>query len=186
MKIRGQQPGANRARFTLRRADGRAWTIILQALPYGFPEKNEREIPAPIPPSEFARGSDGKILRDEDGLAVRQVRREDPNYRAEVNRVNQLRTIAALVAALAADPEVQFESKRKDFPSIRAWAEAVEKEIAAAGITDAEILQMLGRVQDLSRGISDRVDQAADDFLPGAPPGQPGESPTAQGEPNST
>jgi hypothetical protein len=185
MKIRGEQPGLNRAKHTLRRADGRAWTVILQALPYGFPEKNARDLPQPAAPVEVVRDRRGAVVRDDDGTALTTHDRQNQPWRAEVERINALRMVHAFVTALSADPAVTWENAREKFPTTREWIEAVEQEIIAAGITDAEISEILAVVADLNRGLAGRMDQAAEDFLPGTQSDSAGKSPRDAAEPSS-
>ena len=186
MKIKGETPGRNRTRYLIRRPDGRGWVVWLQAHPYGFAERMEREIVEPEAPVEFAKGEGGRILRDEEDRALTYRNRSEPTYRARLNRVNQLRSIYALVEALRSDPDVQFDAKRESFPTPEAWLTAIETELADAGITDAEILRMLGKVSDLNQGMSDRVDKAVDDFLSRHPSPTDGGSPANPDGPNAT
>jgi hypothetical protein len=195
MKIGGKTPGVNRGVIEFHRPGG-LFRLVVQAVPYGFPERLEREIPAPEPPVDFARDpKTGAAVRDEFGMAVKVERKSDPGYQRELGRVRALRVVAHVREALRGDPGIRFEADEQPEQSGavrkpasgRAYAEAVEQEFAEAGIADAEILAIFGKSIELSRGTAQRVDEAAERFLSVVQDSAPaGKSPTAPDEAGST
>ena len=178
MKISGVSPGLNQGTFDLTRGD-RAFRLTLSALPIGWNSRNEREVPDPVPATEFAKDGKGRILRDADDRPVARQKTDDPAYRAARSRAEFLRGIHSVVEALREDKTVVLDAKRKKFPTTPAWLEAVVAELAADGITEAEIAGMLDKVRELNLGRGARVEAEASDFLPVAPSPQPGQSQTA-------
>jgi hypothetical protein len=175
MKISGKVPGVNRGVIEFHRPGGAPFRLAVQAVPYGFPERLLRELPAPEPPVEFARDpKSGAVLRDEFGMALKSEKRSDPKYQQELGRVRALRVVLHAREALRGDRNVQFDADAQ--PEIagavrkptsgRAYAEAIEKEFAAAGFSDAEVVAIFEKSLDLNRGAAQRVDEAAERFLP--------------------
>jgi hypothetical protein len=187
MKIAGKVPGVNRGVIEFHRPGGQVFRLIVQAVPYGFPERIEREIPAPEPPVEFAKDpKSGAVLRDEFGLALKVERKSDPNYQREMGRVRALRVVLQAREALRGDPSVAFDADREQLRG-RLYAERVEKEFAEAGFTDSEIIAIFGKSLELNRGAAQRVDEAAESFLSEGQGSAPaGKSPTAPAEASST
>jgi hypothetical protein len=176
MKIAGSVPGVNFTRHEIRRPDGRAWEIKLTALPLGFLSQLEADLPDPRPPESFAREG-GRILRDEDGRPLKTLDEKNPRYVAELDRVRSLRSYAILVQAMKGDDRVTFEAN-EDSLSRKTFLETVEIELRDAGIADSEIFVMVNKVHALNRGHVDRIEKAAEDFLPGTPLASDGQSPT--------
>ena len=188
MKIAGKTPGINKGVIEFHRPGGNLFRLVVQAVPYGFPERIEREIPTPDPPVEFARDpKTGAILRDESGFAVKTERKGDRKWQTEASRARALRVVLHAREALRCDPSVEFESDKAS-PRLqgRAYAEAVEKEFAEAGFSDREILDIFFKAGELNRGAAQRVSEAAESFLSGTPAGADGKSPSEPAEPTST
>ena len=158
-------------------------------MPYGFPERIEKEIPMPDPPVEFARDpKSGAVLRDENGFAVKTEKRNDRRWQNEAARVRALRVILHAREALRGDPSIQFdEDEKAGKPSAgRPYAEEIEKEFAAAGFSDSEIVAIFSKSLELNRGAAQRVDEAAERFLSGTPADRHGSSPSERDEPSNT
>jgi len=188
MKIGGKVPGVNRGVIEFHRPNGQVFRLAVQAAPYGFPEKVERELPLPDPPVEYARDpKSGAVLRDEAGMAAKTERRSDPRWRKESARVRALRVILQAREALRGDPSVQFEAdEHAGKLALRACAEAIEKEFADAGFSDLEIIAIFNKSYELNRGAQQRVDEAAEGFLSETPAEPDGGSPSEPEEAGST
>ena len=189
MKIAGRTPGRNYGRIEFHRPGGQLFRLIVQAVPYGFPERIEREIPLPEPPVEFARDPrSGAVLRDENGMAVKTEKRGDARYQRELSRVRALRVVLQAREALRGDPNITFEGDERALKekSTRAYAEALEKEFADAGFSDSEIIAIFAKTLELNRGAAQRVDEAAERFLSETPGEPDGKSPSAPEEASST
>lgn len=120
MKIAGKTPGINKGVIEFHRPGGNLFRLVVQAVPYGFPERIEREIPTPDPPVEFARDpKTGAILRDESGFAVKTERKGDRKWQTEASRARALRVVLHAREALRCDPSVEFESDKAS-PRFRA------------------------------------------------------------------
>lgn len=168
MKIHGSTPGANAAEHLITRP-GLTWKVRLTAMPYGFPERIDEELPEPVPPVEFGRDERGKILRDADGQAVTYRKTDDEAYRKAVARRQALRSIYVLWKGLQGDPAVSFEADRARYSTTAAWLADIERELLHAGLADGEIVEMVSTIWRLGRGFVQGVEQAADSFLPTTP-----------------
>ena len=187
MKIAGKIPGVNRGVIEFHRAGGQVFRLVVQAVPYGFPERIEREIPAPEPAVEFARDpKSGAVLRDEGGMAVKVERKYDAAYQRELGRVRALRVVLQAREALRADPNVLFDADGDSKLKGRGYAQKVEEEFPAAGFTDSEIIAIFNKSLELNRGAAQRVDEAAERFLSETPSAPGGTSRSARGEASST
>jgi hypothetical protein len=185
MKIAGKTPGINRGTIEFHRPEGQIFRLIVQAVPYGFPERCEREIPAPEPPVEFARDpKSGAVLRDEFGMALKTERRSDAAYQRELGRARALRVVLQAREALRGDPNVAFDADSLRTQGCQ-FAEAVEAEFAAAGFTDSEIIAIFNKSLELNRGAAQRVDEAAERFLSETASAPAGNSPSAPAEASS-
>jgi hypothetical protein len=187
MKIAGKVPGINRGVIEFHRPGGEVFRLIVQAVPYGFPERVEREIPAPEPPVEFAKDpKSGAVLRDESGMALKVERKSDAAYQRELGRVRALRVVLQVREALRSDPNILFDADGDSKLKGRAYAQKVEEEFAAAGFTDSEIIAIFNKSLELNRGAAQRVDEAAERFLSETPSAPAGNSPSAPAEVSGT
>lgn len=175
MKIAGQTMGLQHGEVTLWR-NGKRIPLTVQALPYGYIDQVESELPDPPAPVEFVRGKGGAVLRDEAGEPIERRKTQDPAWRRECMHMSALRTLAVVVKGLEVDPDFVIETPREKL-SMREWLEKVEVEIRDAGITDAEVNRIHSKIAELCRNLPQAVDKAAERFLPEAAEAEGGNSP---------
>jgi hypothetical protein len=169
MKINGKTAGLNFVVHYIDRPGQEPLSVRLQALPVGFNDAMSADLPEPAAPVEFAKGADGKVLRDELGLAIRVERKGDAGYRAACERIRTLRMYWQLVKALEGDAGVTFEAQWDKYGNRREWLEAIEGELREFGLSDGEIYVMAGKIAALNHGHVARVTGHAESFLPETP-----------------
>jgi len=187
MKISGKTPGINKGSIEFYRGS-HILRLTVQAVPYGVPERLEREMPMPEPPLDFARDpKSGAVLRGEDGLAVKTEKTSDRKWQTESGRVRALRLILRVREALRNDPEIEFEIEQSE-PKLsgRAYAEKLEQEFKDAGFSDSELVQIFNKSRDLERGGPQRVEDKQESFLPAGPVEQASQSSETTAAPGST
>ena len=109
MKIAGRENlTLDRAPLTLRRRSGDDITLTFEALPAGYNEIIQEELPDPKPPIRGFEVWKGKVLRDEDGRAIPKVDTDDVEYRKAVRLNNRRQSVAMIVRSLWADDAVAF------------------------------------------------------------------------------
>lgn len=172
MQLRGVNPTASLTRtFTLPRPDGSEWVFQLRPLPLGFQRRlRERGLTPPAPPIRIARDSQGRPLRDEQGLAVTQSDLTAPEYLAQLELYHQRIAVLAVVESLEADPQVSFEAVAPaGHTGWPAYADALHQELEAAGFTAGDLLLLCQEVCRLSNLLGEHLQQVRANFS-SAPP----------------
>jgi len=139
--------------------DGQPVDLTVSPLPVNFRGRVAQAVPMPRPAVEYERRA-GKVLRGPDGAALKVVRDDEPKYLAAVKRVDDLQGIVLAYQILRADPSIAWDTPPPREPwGDRAFAEAIETEMIAAGFTDGEVLAIIHEAERLEEGAPERVDE---------------------------
>ena len=167
MKINGRSQSESFVRqIALPRPDGSRLVLRVKPLPLGFHRRlRSSGIAPPAPPTRVARGSDGRPLRDAQGLAVLVPDEHDSEHLADVELYHQ--RVAVLVAseALSADTNVEFESavpaNGGDWPR---YADSLHREFAQAGWSDGDLVWLCDQVCRLSNLVDEHLEESRQNF----------------------
>jgi len=114
--------------------EGQDVFIKLKGLPFDIVENLLGEIPDPTPPKgEVMRDGRGQTVMDSRGIPKQVEKIDDPGYLAEVSRANTARSIGMLMECLVPG-QLEFESKREDFPNATDYYFAIKAEMGRDGI----------------------------------------------------
>lgn len=153
-----------------RRADGESVSLVIRPLRLGFRERWAGwGIVPPEPPRRAVRDSQGRLVRDERGLAVMTADETGPAYRAACERY-QARVAALLIAeglcgggvVIAATPPPKGEPGE-------AYADAVLGELEAAGMSAGDVLWVCDEILRYSRLGGEHVVSEEGRFRTGEP-----------------
>ncbi len=135
-----------------RRVDGEAVPLVICPLRLGFRERWAGwGIVPPEPPRRAVRDGQGRLVRDEQGLAVMTADDAGPVYRAACERY-QARVAGLLVAEGLCGGAVVLEAKA---PAVGedgcGYADAVIGELEAVGFSAGDVLWLCDEILRLSR-----------------------------------
>lgn len=151
----------------LPRDGGESIELTLQPLPLGFHRQLKlRGISQPCPPRKVARGSDGRPMRDDDGLAVLMADIDDEKYLDAMEEYHQRVAVMVVWEALKADDRIEFDS---DVPGDNGnWVEFVDSvwnEIQQAGWTAGDLIWLCDQVSSMSNLSGDHLRKSRADFF---------------------
>jgi hypothetical protein len=144
--------------------------ITVRALPLGFEEGAEKDIPSPAPrPLGFLYDRKNKPLRDpETGKPLLRTNEESSEFRLEIALVNRLQSVRMIYHAIKDDDNIEFstdpELLERD-PS--AFYDSIYGEMRDAGFTAGDYLKLIRAVLESSGLSQEDVQEAVDDFLSG-------------------
>lgn len=171
MKINGQPLISPKLHaFTLPRADGSQVAFRLQPLPLGFHQRLRNwGILPPTAPIKVARDSNGKPIRDANGQAVTISDHQNADYVTELERYHQRVAILSVVEALAADPEITFDTPRPAMSATdaREWtqfADAVFEELQQSGFTAGDLVLFCQEICRISNLLDEQLAVAQANF----------------------
>jgi len=141
-----------RAIAVIPRADGEL-TFQIQAIPLGFGEMLDRELPDPQPQVRTVHSK---------GRTETEVLREEPGYLKAVARNAELRGALVIREALRADPSLTFDSD--SLPTAKERAEGVLRELNEAGLSAGDTRILSDQVDALSNLTHEAVREAAKRF----------------------
>lgn len=151
---RDGKPLLARARATavIPRADGDL-TFQIQAIPLGFGDVLDRELPEPQPQVETTHSK---------GKTESRVLRDDPGYLKAVARNAELRGALVIREALRADPLLTFDSD--SLPTAKDRAEGILRELNEAGLSAGDTRILSDQVDALSNLTPEAVREATKRF----------------------
>lgn len=153
MKRDGQPLRARaRALAVIPRADGDL-TFQIQAIPLGFGDALDRELPAPRPQVRTVHAK---------GRSETEVLRDDPAHIAAVAQNNDRRGALVIREALRADPSVSFESDALASADVK--ADGILREMSDAGLSAGDIRILADQIDALSNLTPEAVREATKRF----------------------
>lgn len=167
MKIAGfEKKGLDQGVLTMERRNGASFDLTFTALPIGFTEEMEKELPPPSPPREgFCRDHRGRFIKDNQGRPVPFYDKENPDYLQKCKVINRLQTTSFLVKALENDPNISWEARREEMKNTQEYYEKLYQEIKEFGFSAGELTNMLNYVLELSKLGGTDIEEAREDFL---------------------
>lgn len=141
-----------RRTLLLPRPDGTSWALTVRPLRLGFAQwLRERGVQPPCVPKKCLRDSQGRLMRDAEGLVLTQRDENDAAYLVEVDRYHQRLAALMVWEALRENGEVEFASEVPE--GTAGWlefADALLAELAGAGFTAGDLLWVCEEVALLS------------------------------------
>ena len=167
MKIEGADLAIAQKEFLITRPGKDAISLLCTAIPYGFNEQIEKEIPDPIPRKKgFMKDVRNRVLKDpETRKPMIEYDDETPDFKAREARINRLQSIYMIHEALKSDPRISFEAQRDKFETTEDWASAIDAEFRAAGFSIGEMTKLLTFVCELSGMSKEQIDEVKESFL---------------------
>ena len=174
MKINGRTQNETFVRqLAMPRPDGSRLVLAVKPLPLGFQRRlRSHGIAPPAPPTRVARGSDGRPLRDAQGLAVLVPEEHDRDYLAEVELYHQRVAVLVAAEALAADCNIEFESQKPAAPEEwPRYADGLHREFAEAGWSDGDLIWLCDQVCRMSNLVDEHLEESRQNFSRRQPQG---------------
>jgi hypothetical protein len=147
----------------LRQADGAVLELKVRAFPLGF-DANER-FQIPPPPRIKARRTNGEIERDAAGKVVWDHNEQDPQWRAQRDRIARVRQACQFAAATVRGDgagEVRFDTQ------LQADDEecylALWDELRLAGFSGGDLLAVVYKAKELGTMTDKALEDAMADF----------------------
>lgn len=171
VKILGQEPQSD---FTVTRSfprpDGSQLTLKLAPLPLGFQSRLlARGITAPTPPQRVARDSNGRPVKDREGLAVLVKDEHDAQYLAAMTDYQQQLAVLMVYEGVRHDADVSFESQPPDNENWKSFAEELCREFEAAGWSLGDLTKVCEEICRVSNLLDDHLREAEQVFSSAAP-----------------
>lgn len=169
MKIGGKAL-VTRHRITviLKRPDG-DYPLVVTALPIGWESKmlQTGAFDRPVPPLTVPRKADGTVVVNPETKRADPVEnRNDPDYVREVSLWYARQQAVRLRQHLSGDSSIEWDAVPPEGNTKSAWlayADALVAEIAAAGLSEAEVEAIVGVGSRLENSINLR--EALESFL---------------------
>lgn len=133
--------------------------LNLKPLPYDFLSIIEKRLPSPRPPQVgILKDSRGRWVRDENGRPVPEYNENDPEYKTQVEEINDLQATAFLYEGLKGDKDISFEAiePHHDEKKWKDFYKQVREELKQAGMSMAQRTIILQALQN----DSNMLDQA--------------------------
>ena len=168
MKFCGKQVVGEFCRgVSLSRPDGTVWEMEIRPLPLSLQRAwRERGILQPTAPTKVSRDSQGRVLRDGDGLAVLQRDESAAEYLLEMEKYHQRVAVLVVWECLRGDVRYEFEtpvpSSRESWVS---FADAFHEELEQAGWSSGDVIWFCDRVAELSHLAGDHVQESRAGFF---------------------
>jgi len=156
---------------TLDRADGRAVTLRLQALPIGFDSTIRKRIPIPSAPFGGAIIHKGQPVKDpETGRVAAWFNDQDSEYLRLTAISKQRQSTAMFVMAIQDDPNVTLETKcscdnGSPASDWEAYYDAVLKELHAFGFSPGDLIAIEAAITRVSALDADSIEAARKGFF---------------------
>lgn len=159
-------------RVVLPRPDGESLVFTIGPLSLGFQQRlRSKNIRPPTPPTRVARDSQGKPLRDADGLAVFTEDKHDHDYEERLERYHQHVAVLVAAEALKADESIEFDAQEPEQDDWTLYADALVDEFEADGWSAGDLILLCDEFARLSNLLDDHLrESAADFFTPAACP----------------
>ena len=167
MKIEGFTKGLLQRDVTIERPDG-PLTLKLTALPIGFMEQLERDIPSPVPKQIGwlrTRGNRGSFIKGSDGRMVPELNNEDPKFKLAEEIARRLQNILCITEALRGESKIEFATKLAGSKSRLAYAEGLLAEFLAFGFSFGDLGKLVVATIDVSGVTGDKIQAARESFL---------------------
>lgn len=174
MKINGQpQSEKYLTPVALPRPDGSHLPLTLKPLPLGFHRQlKSRGLVPPKPPTRVARESDGRAVRDPQGLAVLVRDEHDVQYLAELELYHQRVAILVAAESLSGDRNVELESEPPNRSADwTGYADTLHREFEQAGWSDGDLIWLCDQVCRLSNLVDEHLKETHGNFSQ-PPPGE--------------
>ncbi|MCG6154895.1 hypothetical protein [Rubinisphaera margarita] len=149
------------------RPDGSSWEVCVRPLRLSFHRVlRERGVMMPQPPTRVSRDSQGRVIRDADGVAVLQRDESDAGYLAAVEKYHQRVATLIVWESLREDSRFEFEVKEPaEGGDWGAFADALYVELEEAGWTAGDVIWFCEQVAELSQLSAGHVREARADFF---------------------
>lgn len=169
MKVPGGAPrDGYRQEIQLSRPNGDVWRLTIRPLGLGFSRDLRRHgIFAPECPTRIARDSQGRPMRDAQGMAVMIAAKEDRDFQLAMEVYHQ--RVAALMIAegLEGDPQFQFETVRPDKQECWGnYADELLRELEESGWSLGDVAHVCQEVAKLSRLLPEHLQEGEGAFFP--------------------
>lgn len=167
MRIEGHKPGPAQDKIVLKRGDGvKPITFLATALPMGFVESVEADIPSPVARLVgFKKVVGGGILLGPDKKPIEETEENTPAFKAKIDAVNRMHTTLWIVKGLGNDPNVVFDTNRDQCNSVKEYAEKINKEIAEFGLSGGDFNYVVNEILRISNPSQKKREAVRDDFL---------------------
>lgn len=136
----------------LPRPDGSTWALTIRPLRLGFSQwLRERGIVPPTAPVKPMRDSQGRLMRDAEGLVLMQRDEADAAHALALDGYHQRLATLLVWEALRDDATLEFASQPPEAGGDwRDFADALTSELAEAGFTAGDILWLCEEIAALS------------------------------------
>jgi len=142
------------------------FNFLVKGLPFGAMESMGDGLPRPAPPLEFARDSNGKILRDKAGKVVKHYDDRNADYLRETRRISLLESALIIKEGLRSDPEMEWETPAElAQESKEKYAQAILQELRDFPLTTGEIIRIQKAITEVSGLQKEQIESMMEDLV---------------------